>query len=409
MRIPACVAVLALAPAAASADEGRGPTDAPASPLSFTLEATSEGDWRMALENTGDAPLRVLSDARLVWLEVVTAPVPPDEGSKKKPKPKAYPKGKIPICRAPRELLPSFLGSDRWVVLKKGERVVEHFDPVLLCGASATADGLGRGAIVYPHFGTPPSAAMKRARKPAPPAPPFAIEPASAAATGPFLRDVEAPALAIGYELSAFSPESIAAGGGPGKPFEDADERAPRLQVTAPARGDASGPNDIAIYVAAKNVGMRAMTVHLRPDDFAFTISPPYGAAADCSPGAASRGAARDFFAPLGKGRSRSFTLWLRERCAGRTFDRPGVYAVSPRLVLRETGEEYGLTAFTAEVPASNPTRIRVRTGRLPFHVTPPLVRKQGEPDEPAPPEAPPPATPAEGEKKETPDSGKSR
>jgi hypothetical protein len=389
--------------------ESVGPTDdaktdeksGQEAPAKFTLDAESEGRWRMAIENVGDAPLRVLADARMVWLEVVTAPVEPDETSKKKAKPKAYPKGKIPVCRAPADLRPSIAHSDRWVILQKGERVVEHFDPVLLCGASAAGAGLTRGAIVYPHYGTPADAAMLRAaklKKPVKPKAPFVVEPATATAEGPFLRDLEAPTLAIAYEMAAFSPESFAAGGGPGKPAEDLDERAPRLQLTAPAHGDAATETDVSIRVVAKNVGMRATAVHFRADDYAFSITPPHGPATTCGPGAAQRGAARDFFTTMGPGATRAETAWLRELCAGRTFSRPGVYLVAPRLVLREDGEDYHLSAFTGEVTAPNPTRIRVRAGRLPFHLHPPLVRKAGEPDEPPPP--PPPSKEAEpGEK----------
>lgn len=348
----------------------------------------------MAIENVGDAPLRVLADARMVWLEVVTAPVEPDETAKKKAKPKAYPKGKIPVCRAPADLRPSLSQSDRWVILQKGERVIDHFDPVLLCGASAAGAGLTRGAIVYPHYGTPADAAMLRAakqKKPVKPKPPFVVEPATASAEGPFLRDLEAPSLAIAYEMASFSPESFAAGGGPGKPAEDLDERAPRLQLTAPPHGDAATETDVSMRVVAKNVGLRPATVHMRPDDFAFSITPPHGPPTMCGPGASRRGAARDFFTTMAPGSTRSETAWLRELCAGRTFSRPGVYLVAPRLELREDGEGYHLEAFTGDIAAPNPTRIRVRTGRLPFHVHPPMVRKAGEPDEPPP---PPPASP---------------
>jgi hypothetical protein len=412
-----CFAPSAWAAGDGSATPGGAAEEAP---LKFTVDAESEGRWRMALENTGDAPLRVLADARMVWLEVVTAPVEPDETSKKKAKPKAYPKGKIPVCRAPADLRPSIAHSDRWVVLQKGERVVEHFDPVLLCGASAAGAGLTRGALVYPHYGTPPDAAMLRAlkqKKPVKPKGPFVVEPAGATADAPFLRDVEAPSLAIAYEMAAFSPESFAAGGGPGRPAEDLDERAPRLQLTAPPHGDAATETDVSLRVVTKNVGLRSATIHLRPDDYAFSITPPDGPPTTCGPGAASRGAARDFFTTMSPGSTRTETAWLRELCAGRTFSRPGVYLVAPRLVLREDGRDYGLSAFTGDVTAPNPTRIRVRSGRLPFHVHPPLVRKAGEPDDPPPPAPPPPPTapppsddgPAAGDKSKRPDSGAPR
>lgn len=388
-------ALSALSPNVARAEEPKEPAAEPSSPIAFTIEPLEEGRWRMALENTGDAPLRVLSDARYVWLEVVTAPVVPEEGAKKKPKPKAYPKGKIPLCRAPSDLRPSLASSDRWVTLKKGERVVEHFDPVLLCGATGTSDGMSRGAVIYPHFGTPPDAAMLRAikqKKPVKPKGPFVVEPASASATGPFLRDLEATTFAIPYELAGFSPESFAAGGGPGRPGDDVDERAPRVQITANGRGDAATETDVSVRVTTKNVGLRPAMVHLRPDDFSFAIAPPSGPSTQCGPGPAQRGAARDFFVNLAPGASRTTTLLLRELCPGRTFSQPGVYRILPRLELRETGNEYNLTAFTASAPAPNPTRVRVRAGRLPFHVAPPLVRKQGEPDEPPPPPPPKPA-----------------
>ncbi|RYE93639.1 MAG: hypothetical protein EOO75_03920 [Myxococcales bacterium] len=142
----------------AASASGLAPGELPPSGVRLELTPAREGPWHLALTNAGDAPVRLLADGRLLWLEVIEAPTPIDP-KKKTPKARAMVRGKLPVCRAPAELRPEGEIAQRVLLLRPGERYEEDIDPMLICGAGKVMAGLRPGALVYPHYGYAPSTA----------------------------------------------------------------------------------------------------------------------------------------------------------------------------------------------------------------------------------------------------------
>lgn len=331
----------------------------------------------MVLANEGTTPLRVSADVRQLWVEVVGAPPPPattPAAARRAPPPKAFPRGKQPVCRVPAEMRPADAASDRALVLKPGERYEESFDPVVLCGAGKLMHELGPGAIVYPSFGwaLPHQYGIKK-KNPPPPPPPYVAESLKLDDDTPPVKLVVIDGLAVPPVPAPPADQSVATRTEPraenGDPI---DERGARLTLHAGSFGDFEAAGDVSISVTLKNVGKRAIPVRIHEDDLEVSVQKPTGEIVTCSAGPERTNVARDLFDKLGPGSHRSLTAQLRERCPNGTFDRPGAYALTPTLLLRDRGRQIGLDGFVGRVPASTPTRIRVRTGKLPFHARPP-------------------------------------
>lgn len=375
-RSSALVLAFALVAPAAYAE---GPTPAAATPapgLTVSVTADSPSTWRMVLANEGTTPLRVTADVRQLWIEVVGAPTVPAAGTTtahRTPAPKAFPRGKLPVCRMPGGMRPSEPAPDRALVLKPRERYEETFDPVLLCGAGKAMHELGPGAVAYPSFGwSLPHHGFAKKKKAAPPPPPYVAESTKLEEDTPPVRLVETDALAVPPAPSPAADKAVAPRGEQrdenGAPV---DERGPRLTLHAAAFGDFEVGADVAITVTLKNVGKRATTVRVHEDDLEVRVQKPTGEVVTCSPGPDRSNVARELFDRLAPGAHRSMSTMLRERCPLATFDRPGAYSMTPVLLLRERGRQVGVDAFVGRVPAATPTRFRVRTGKLPFYTTP--------------------------------------
>lgn len=355
----AAIALALLFGATNARADGDPPPPAPDAepPVDLQITPNATGLWTMTLSNTGKAPARVYADARMLWFEVVGSPYLP-KPDPKKPRPLEYLyKGKMPTCRMPDDMRPKQGDPARLLILKPGEKYTEKFDLYAFCAGHAVAAELGLGALIYPHYGWVNP--KPNAKKPTTPTAPFIVE--SPSSPEDFVAAKELEADMFSYPAAPAAPVST-------KPSEPvADPGAPRIELSAKERGDASGPRSVSVTLTATNVGKRPALVHLRGDDYSFEVITPEGKKVGCSEGAEKRGAVREFFTSLGAGKSRSTTLLLNERCPSRTFDRPGVYEVTAKLVMREAGEEYNLTAILGTVRSNNSTKIRVRTGRNPY------------------------------------------
>jgi hypothetical protein len=370
----------------AHAEEAAKPALPPEAGVSLSITPAHAGPWRMVLANDGPAPVRILADARLLWFEVITAPEPPPLG-KKPPKAQAFPRGKIPICRPPAELRPQHEFEQRALILKPGERYTEDFDPMLLCGAGKQMAGLKPGAVLYPHYGYPdPPKKPLHGKKPdgpeLPPLPHVLDSIAEPRAVLP-ARGIEGPVLVLSSyrppeasptETTPEKPAEITREGEPKPtPAPPVDERAPRLVLTATPFVDAHDRTSVAVTVTLKNEGLRPALLHFRNDNVGFTVHTPTGEVARCNPVDSSRGAVRDFFETLGAGKRRSVTVQLREFCPGELFDRPGIYHLQAFADLHQSGDAFRLPALVARAQAEE-TRLRIRTGTLPYQAQPPAV-----------------------------------
>lgn len=371
----------------------------------------------MELVNNGPAPARILADARLLWFEVITAPEPPPKG-KKLPKAQAFPRGKIPICRPPAELRLENEFEQHAIILRPGERFLEAFDPMLLCGAGNLMKGLKPGAVIYPSYGylPPPKKKVygkKKEDKNALPPPPYILDSVTEPRSIKPVRTIEGTV----FVLSDYKPpipleteeepevedkkelESSEGKGSDGevkKPEDKAeksedtrentppaspplppivDERGPRLTLTASPLVDAANASAVTISVTLKNEGYRPALLHFRGDDVGFFVTKPTGETVACNQSNDLRAPARDFFETMKPGARKSVTLRLQELCPVALFDRPGIYQISAIAHIHQSGDAYRLPALVADIAAVQPTRLRVRTGPQPYQ-PPPLPRR---------------------------------
>ncbi|RYE82578.1 MAG: hypothetical protein EOO75_20480 [Myxococcales bacterium] len=285
------------------------------------------------------------------------------------------------------------------LLLRPGERYEEDIDPMLICGAGKVMAGLRPGALVYPHYGYAPSTA--RLKKGALPPPPYVVESLSEPRDLVPLRSVDgdggvyvsdyipppaavvtasaAPALsgsAAPAASGAVMPEPPVTAQPPAGATPPAlvDGRGPRMVVRTSPLLDASSATEVTMTVTLSNEGQRSALLHFRNDDVGFTVTTPSGEVMRCDRGGGQRGAVRDFFETLGPGRRHAVTLRLYEICPVATFRQPGIYSILADVSLQQDGDTYNLPATVAEVRAEAPSKLRVRTGRDPYHRSPPAV-----------------------------------
>jgi hypothetical protein len=339
------------------------PPDLPPASLALRVDAPAASAlWKIVVTNTGNEMLRLAADGRLLRLEVR----PPANAAPPTKKGKARKKDVSVECRAPTPLRPTSVDEDRAVLLPPGARYEEWIDPTLFCFDSRQKAALVPGASVVARLGFPPARA-KRGR-PARPTSPFVAEPTAAATTVSPIKELVAP----GFVLpdAPAQPETPAAA--PQSPA-DADPGVPRLEVSAPARVDAAGARSLSITVTASNAGKRALLANLRTENVSFDVNGP-GGAVHCEQWAGERTLVNDFFRTMGPGRRQSLTILPAEICPEGSFDRPGVYRVSPIVTVSDEADEFPAGAWTGRAVAARPTLVRIRSGSLPFYAQPPQV-----------------------------------
>jgi hypothetical protein len=321
------------------------------------------GPWKLVVTNQGEVPVRFAADGRLLTLEL---PKPEDPYAPVKGNPKAPPPRPAPpiICKLPAELRPSGVVENRAVLLGPGARYEEVFSPALYCFSDASAKALVPGASVIAKLGfLPPTA---KGKKNAPPPPPFVVEPA--------LRNPPVSAIkelvSEPFILPAAAPVSSAPAP---SPMVDDDPNGPSLELIAPARVDSHNELTIGMTLTVKNVGGRAVSMHMRRDNFMFDVDGP-GGSANCGQPAEGRKVPRDGFTPLGTGASRTIDVWIGEMCPDLVFDRPGLYRIRPSLAFPSPSETSTVKIWTRTVSAKDAVLVRVREGRLPFYTSAPQV-----------------------------------
>ncbi len=113
-------------------------------PLGFEV-APEAGSWRwrFVLSNRGDAPMPVVADRRLVWVEV--APPAAPQGVRR-------PRRRARVARCVHDGRPASNEASPEVVLGAGDRYAESFDLRDLCNLRVPA-GAAEGATVVFHYG----------------------------------------------------------------------------------------------------------------------------------------------------------------------------------------------------------------------------------------------------------------
>jgi hypothetical protein len=341
----------------------------------------------MRIDNTGEQPIRIAADIRLLSFEIDT-----------------HTKGKRPLtCAVPRALRPSTFPEKRAILLAPGKSYIEDFDPHLFCFGKL-AEALRGSVIVRTRYGWDPP--PKWSRKP--PTAPFVTEGAAYPPTVAPLRELGAPTLILSYatvddtkdaELPTAPPVPAAdmdehqrrrgeasEGRGEHRPEHEptpepsdtnnglVDENAAKFDLTTAPYSDAHSARDVRIAATVTNTGHRPAIVALRPRMLGFHVVGPDGATQDCEPATPSQAMPRDMFRELKPGASTSLDVLVVEQCPELRFDRPGLYHVMAKLSALESGERFGLDTWTGAAVAPEPTLVRVATGSEPFDASTPTA-----------------------------------
>ncbi|WP_394848289.1 hypothetical protein LZC95_12610 [Pendulispora brunnea] len=364
-----------LAPREAAADS----SSLPPPKVNLTLATDSLKRWTMRLENTGEAPLRIVADPYLLSFEImIPEGAAPSKG--KKPSP-----AHTVRCSLPASMRPS---SDlaRGLVLLPGKAYSEPIDPRMYCFGTKEVAGLVRGARVIAHYGfTPPRGKAK-------PVAPFVVTPVASAeraadvTIGSLKEVIAASAVelsdaalsgASGAEATATSPDKgkdvVPVASRTTSPVTEKDSSssvAPSassdgldhaFSIALPARTDGFLGRDVSVTVTLTNVGTRRASVYFRPQSVAFDVIGPDGEFTCPAMGA---GAIRELFTTISPRGRAQVVMLPSSSCPDHAFDLPGLYEVRPRLDTRRiAGSPAGLHAFDGEA-AGTWSLLRIRTGK---------------------------------------------
>lgn len=313
----------------------RKPPPAPAQNpprVALTLTAPSPNAWKLRVENTGEVPLRLVADARLLSLEITP------------------PTGKPVLCALPADARPvSDVGGNALVFLPK-TAFTATIDPRFYC--LHQPEGLVAGAKVVAHFGFTTGGRTITA--------PFVVAPIPEGGTSPVVGGdppvspaKEIVGAAITLDESA-SPKTLPA------LSENPDAK---LDIGLSPRLDAGRPSELTATVSVTNTGTRASTFLFRLQTLGFDVVGPTGIATRCGSSGESAGI-REFFTTLAPKAKASISILPTAMCPDRTFDRAGVYEIRPRLDTRQaSGKSVGLHTFD-ELVIGPPSLVRIRQVR---------------------------------------------
>lgn len=364
---------------------GRAPEKAPLPVRLLVVAPTPDPPWTMRLENTGEHPIRIAADVRLLSFELEWK-----NGTQK--------------CAAPAALKPSKLLKSRELYLKPGEVFQQDFDPRLYC-FGVVGDALTNATVVHPHYGFSAPAWVG-----APPRAPFAAQGIDEPAEFAPLQVIDAAPLPLTYAVVAPPPPPPAPPPPPTREEElhaamlaklpppppeyfYIDKNKAKFTVFVDRFSDVNAARDIVVNVHLKNEGTHAMISALRGRMISFIVE-QLGRdgrsvkTTDCTGEAQTHPISAEMLRGLGGGQSVTIPLLVAEVCAPNTFERPGLYRVTPRLDTTVGGEAAELEAYIGRAFTRDAVLVRVATGREAFEDAPPEVYKP-----PPPPDAKP--TPA--------------
>jgi hypothetical protein len=297
----------------------------------LTLTAPSVNAWKLRIENTGEVPLRLVADARLLSLEITP------------------PSGKHVLCVLPNDARPASDAAGAIVFFPK-TAFVASIDPRFYC--MHHLESLVVGSKVVAHFGWTAGRTVTA---------PFVVAPilegstsAAAASDSPVspAKEVVGALITLDEDGIPKAPPTVS------RPSADA-----RLDLALSRRLDAARPEDLTATISVTNTGVRAVTFLFRPQTLGFDVIGPTGTATRCG-GAGESAGIREFFTTLAPKAKTSITILPSALCPSGTFDRPGVYEVRPRLDTRlASGKSVGLHTFD-DLVVGPPSLVRIRSSR---------------------------------------------
>lgn len=308
------------------------------SPLGFEV-APEAGSWRwrFVLSNRGDAPMPVVADRRLVWVEV--APPAAPQGVRR-------PRRRVRVARCVHDGRPASNEASPEVVLGAGDRYAESFDLRDLCNLRVPA-GLAEGATVVFHYGfaVPRRGRTRLSRS--------VVRDERTESVNDLTASVTVPAMP-----TALVPEE---GHRPGANNEE--DAASGLGVTVRV-GRAVTAAGLRAAVTVTNRSVHPQWALWRPSLLAFEVEPPTGARVLCNTLTRQPSPHREHFVRFAGRARRSVSLVLADFCPLGTFDTAGVYHVRARYAAHPGADEYGLgRVFSGEVNSAQ-TVARVSRGR---------------------------------------------
>lgn len=305
-------------PAAALAD--------PTAPVALEVAATEvPGRLRYTLRNTGDAPVEVVADRRLLSF-VATAPL------------SGAPRGRArALARCAHDQRPPLNEFSPRITLEPGQRYSEAFDVADLCAARMPA--LGPEPLEFHYgFAPPRRGAASHARS--------------------VVTDERPETFA---ELTTTVPSTTvtttAAGEAVGRPGA--------LLALEMRGAGAASPAGLRATVTVRNPSVQAVWTMLRPTQFSFVVTTPAGRDIACEAVTRQPSPLRDLFVRLPGRARRSVTLLPSLYCPATAFQAAGVYRVRARFESRASGEAFGFQRVFTGVVESASVPLRLSRGTL--------------------------------------------
>lgn len=346
----------------ARADEPGAPSELPPPPLTLTITpGTGGGPWKLRVENTGDAPVRLAADPRALVLEV-TPPEGAAPAAGKAPKKAAAKPGPV-RCELPLDAR-ALTDEGRELVVPAKRSFSHSFDPLFYCFGARERAALVASATVKARLGFAPPAAKARGgkgAKAAPPAPPFVAVPVGAA-VGRFApaKELESAPVTLAEAVTA------QAGAAAGEAGEAGDSESRGVSVTTGDATDAARGSEISVTVTIANESDRAITTMFRPEMVRFSVSGP-GGTVSCGRTRSVSSPIRELYTSLAPKAKTSITMLVTSLCPFDAFDEPGVYRVTPTFdTSAASGRPIGLRTWDATSSAKAPLLLRVRTPKRP-------------------------------------------
>jgi len=381
----ALLALLAIGVAPSAHAEEAVANALPPPPLVLTLtEGTGGAPWKIRVENTGDVPIRLAADPRVLVLELTPpagtlAPPTTKKGAKPVAKAAAATEPVTVRCELPADARPS-TDEGRELVLPAKRSFSHAFEPLFYCFGARERAALVPGTQVKARLGwaaPPPKKTVARKNAAPPPlGPPFIASPVGAA-VGKFgpVKELESAPLTLTEAANALLPVAGSPGAAAARPAssEAPAPSATPLVVTTSETADALRGSDIGVTVTITNDSERTLTTLFRPEVIRFSVSGPAGTLS-CGSTRYVDSPIRELYGSLGPKAKTSITLLVTALCPFDTFDEPGLYRVTPIFdTSAASARSIGLATWDGEVTAKAPLLLRVRTAKRPSNRRPAL------------------------------------
>lgn len=350
LSVAAGLSLFFVAPRAGAEEEAALPPP----PLVLTVTpGTGGGPWKLRIENTGELPMRIAADPRLLVLEVT-----PPAGSVTKKTARADATGQV-RCILPDDARPP-TDEGRELVIPSKRAWSVTFDPLFYCFSARERETLVAGATVKAGFGWPAPAAKiaQGGRGKAKPASaPFVAAPVGAA-VGKLAAVKALEASPITLAEAADPPGNVSI-------IEHASSPE-HLAISLQDSVDVARGVEITTNVTVANPDDTRATLLFRGETVRFSVSGPQGSLA-CGARRTIGSPIRELYSSIGPRSRASIAVLLTAKCSFDTFDEPGIYRVTATLdTTGASARAIGLKSWDGEITSRKPMLLRVRAARKP-------------------------------------------